>query len=126
MVDQPGPQDRSLMRCHTATLTRGKTAIDSLMDSVSGAYQVTTQASTYVVDLDRMVIRRTPRTHYEGGSLLRRDEELVMLVELLECSVGKRMELLLNLHVYGVPGTARFSTTVVAIDPIASPGRPLE
>ena len=100
--------------------------MESLMDSVVGAYQVTTQSSTYVVDLDRMVIRRTPRTHHEGGSLLRRDEELVMLVELLECTVGKRMELLLNLHVYGVPGTMRFSATVVAIDPIASPGRPLE
>lgn len=100
--------------------------MESLMDSVVGAYQVITQASTYVVDLDRMVIRRTPRTHHDGGSLLRRDEELVMLVELLECTVGKRMELLLNLHVYGVPGTMRFSTRVVAIDPIASPGRPLE
>lgn len=96
------------------------------MDSVAAAYQVTPQASTYVVDLDRMVILRTPRTQHDGGSLLRRDEELVMLVELLECTVGKRMELLLNLHVYGVPGTARFSTRVVAIDPITAPGRPLE
>lgn len=40
-----------------------------------------------------------------------------MLVELLECTVGKRLKMLLNLHVYGVPGTVRFSTVVMSIEP---------
>lgn len=57
----------------------------TLMDSNSGAYLVTTDASTYLVDLDRRVIRRT-RTQNVDGWLLRRDDELVMFVELHECA----------------------------------------
>lgn len=96
------------------------------MDSTTGAYRVITRASTYVIDLDRRVIRRTPRTGDADGSLLRRDDELVMLIEIIECTVGRRLVMLLDLHVLGVPATARASTTVMSIERIASPGQPLE
>lgn len=96
--------------------------MESLMDSVNGAYRVTTAASSYVLDLDRMVIRRAPRTGDPGGSLLRRDEELITLLEVLECSVGRPMALMVDLHVVGVPYTARISTPVVSIERVHSPG----
>ena len=96
----------------------------SLMDSTTGAYLVVTRSSTYLVALDRRVIRRTPRTGDPEGSLLRRDEELVTLIELRECTVGRQLEMLLDLHVHGVPGTFRRSTTVQSIEAVASPGRP--
>ena len=98
--------------------------MESLMDCTDGAYLVTTAASTYLIDLDRKVIRRAPRTQDAEGSLLRRDEELVTLLELRECTVGKRMELILDLHVHGVPCTWRQSTVVQKIEPAPSPGRP--
>jgi len=41
----------------------------TLMDSTSGAYLVDTEASTYLVDLDRWVIKRTPRTQNVDRSL---------------------------------------------------------
>ena len=96
--------------------------MDSLMDTTSGAYRIVTRASTYLIDLDRAVLRREPRTGHPEGSLLRRDDELVTLLEILECTVGRPMGLLIDLHVRGVPFTVRFSTPVVAIDPVPSPG----
>ncbi|GAB3141746.1 hypothetical protein GCM10027057_25810 [Marisediminicola antarctica] len=57
--------------------------------------------------------------------MLRRDDELVMLVELHERTIGLRWEMLLDLRVHGVPVTIRRSTIVLSIEPVASPGRPL-
>lgn len=96
--------------------------MESLMDSTTGAYRVTTSASTYLIDLDRMVIRRSPRTENPDGSLLRRDEELITLLRLAECTVGRQMLLYIDLHVLGVPYTARGSTPVVSITRVPSPG----
>ena len=92
------------------------------MDSASGRYEVTTKSSCYVVDLDREVIMRRPRMGNPEGSLLRRDEELVTLLRVLDCTVGRRMILLIDLHVAGVPFTTRASTEVLAIEQIPSPG----
>lgn len=94
----------------------------SLMDAASGAYRITTQSSMYEIDLDRMVLRRIPRTSDLDGSLLRRDEELVMLLGINDCTVGRRMSLRINLNVLGVEFTTRNSTVVVSIEPIHSPG----
>jgi len=47
--------------------------MESLMDVGSAAYRVTTLSSTYEIDLDRMVLRRVPRTGNPDGSLLRRE-----------------------------------------------------
>lgn len=92
------------------------------MDSVGGRYEVTTASSSYVIDLDRQVIRRLPRTGNPEGSLLRRDDELVTLLQIVECSIGRRMILLIDLHVAGVPFTTRVSTEVVTIEVVSSPG----
>lgn len=97
--------------------------MESLMDSTTGTYRVATVASTYVVDLDREVVRREPRDDRSGGLLLGRDE-LLILLRILECTVGRPMILLLDLHLFGVPFTARLSTQVVlSIDPEPTPAR---
>lgn len=92
------------------------------MDSATGAYRVTTRSSTYEIDLDRMVLRRFPRTGSCDGLLLRRDAELVMLIAIDDCTVGRRMSLRLDLNVLGVPFTARYATEVISIERISSPG----
>jgi len=92
------------------------------MDSTTGAYRVTTVASTFVIDLDRRVVRRAPRTEDDEGFLLRRDDELITLHEIVELTVGKPMLLLLDLHVVGIAFTSRMSTPVVSIERVASPG----
>ena len=96
--------------------------MQTLMDSTEGAYRVVTTDSSYLVDLDRMVIRRVPRTEDVDGSLLRRDDELVTLLQTVECSVGAPMLLLVDLHVLGVPFTTRTTTPVTSIDRVPSPG----
>lgn len=91
------------------------------MDTVSGAYRVVTLASTYVIDLDLEVIRREPRPDHSDSTLLPRDEGIPLL-EVIDCCVGRRMILLLELHLCGIPITARFTTqVVVTIDPEPSP-----
>ena len=92
------------------------------MDSATGAYRVTTLSSTYEIDLDRMVFRRIPRTGGPDGALLRRDEELVMLLAIDDCTVGRRMSLRIDLNVLGVPFTTRNATEVMSIEQISSPG----
>lgn len=87
----------------------------SLMDCVYGIYAVTTQTAVYELDLDRCTIHRRPRMGQDGGAQLRRDAERIDLVELLECTVGMRMYLLIDLHVPGVDVTARISTRVASI-----------
>lgn len=96
--------------------------MDTLMDSTSGAYRVVTEASTYLIDLDRGVLRRLPRTGNEQGSLLRRGDELITILNVIECTVGRAMKLMIDLHVVGVPFTMRMSTPVVSIERTASPG----
>lgn len=96
--------------------------VNSLMDAATGTYRVTTVSSTYEVDLDRMVFKRFPRTGRPEGALLRRDDELVMLIAIDDCTVGRRMSLLIDLNVLGVPFTARHATEVLSIEQISSPG----
>lgn len=92
------------------------------MDTASGVYRVVTLASTYVIDLDRQVLRRLLRAGHPDSTLLPRDE-LITLREVIECSVGRRMILRIDLHLLGVPLTAPYSAQVVlSIDPIPSPG----
>jgi hypothetical protein len=92
----------------------------TLMDTASGAYRVLTQSAEYLIDLDRKVLRRIPG---DGGgefevALLRRDIELITLLQVVECTVGRPMSLLIDLHVLGVPYTARNTTPVVSIKPV--------
>ena len=100
--------------------------METLMDSTDGRYRVTTADSSYLIDLDRMVIRRAPRSEDVDGALLRRDDELVTLLHIFQCSVGQSMQLLVDLHVLGIPYTARTTTPVKTIDRIPSPGEQAE
>lgn len=81
-----------------STTRRGGSRLRSLTDSTTGAHRVATAASTYWVDLDRMVLHREHRTEDANGALH------------------------IGLHVVGVASTARWSTPVVSIERIASPG----
>ena len=96
--------------------------METLMDCTEGAYRVTTTSSTHIIDLDRYVIRREPRTVDPGAELLRRDDELVDLLAVEECTVGRPMILHLDLHVVGVSYTTRSTTPVVSIERVPSPG----
>lgn len=124
------PDDRMSVAVITITMPPFPAAVrmivKSLMDAVEGAYRVRTAASTYIIDLDRNVIRRAPRTGDDEGALLRRDDELITLLEVKECTVGRPLELLVDLHVAGVAFTVRRSTPVVSIERVASPGLEVE
>lgn len=94
------------------------------MDSVGGRYVVTTAVSSYLIDLDRQLLKSLSGTGDSEGSLLRRDE-VVTLLDVIECSVGRRMILRIDLHALRLPLTARFTTQVVfSIDLVPSPARP--
>lgn len=96
--------------------------METLLSSIDGAYRVTTTASTHLIDLDRMVIRRQPRTVDPQAELLRRDDELIELLAVGECTVGKPMVLHVDLHIVGVSYTTRTSAPVVSIERVPSPG----
>jgi aminoglycoside phosphotransferase (APT) family kinase protein len=70
---------------------KGEPVLMTLMGSAQGAYRITTTAPTYLIDLDRMVLRRSPRTEDSDGSLLRRDHELITLLAITECTVRTSM-----------------------------------
>ncbi|WP_146184908.1 hypothetical protein [Agromyces badenianii] len=82
----------------------------------AGVYIVTTETgSEYTVDLDQMVVtrhREEPDVYHE----LRRDEQSVTLLKLIDCRLGYDMRLLIDLKVEGVLHTTRATTPVVMID----------
>jgi hypothetical protein len=95
-------------------------SMETLMDSVSGRYSVQTfSGSTYVVDLDEMWLlrRRGSGLVDVDVSALRRDDEQIRLVEIVECTVLRRPTFILDI----VPGllTIRRPTIVLSIEPIA-------
>jgi len=96
--------------------------MDTLLDSAHGEYEVTTTASTYQIDLDQMVFRRIPRATDPDSAELRRDHETVNLISVVDCTVGRSMALIIDLHVPGVAFTSRVTTPVIAIELMASPG----
>ncbi len=84
----------------------------------TGTYKIETiSGSVYHLDLDRRVFTRNPLDDPE--LILRRDHEEVRLLELLECTVGRRMLLIIDLRVENVLYTTRDTTPVVAIHKIA-------
>jgi hypothetical protein len=93
--------------------------MDTLMDSVSGCYLVQTfSGSTYVVDLDRMTLLRRRASGVVGVEIseLRRDDEPIRLIQIVECTVLRQPIFLLDL----VPGlvTVRQPTMVLSIEPV--------
>jgi len=98
----------------------GTVELTTLMDLIAGVYLVTTQTAVYEISLDWASIRRRPRSGESGAAELRRDFQPIDLVEILECTVGRRMQLLIDLRVAGVGVTARLSTRVASIVPMSN------
>jgi hypothetical protein len=91
----------------------------TLMDTVSGTFAVTTQGSVYLIDLDlRAVVRLRGNDPVTSATVMRRDRELVDLLEIEECTVGRSMVLLVDLHIPGVAATRRVTSTVARINVI--------
>jgi hypothetical protein len=89
----------------------------TLMDQAHGAYLVRTTASRYLISLDLHIVRRHP----DAGppievAALRRDHEQLDLLSVYECTVGKSMELIVDLHLPNVPFTVRRSMPVLSIE----------
>ncbi|MDY7528151.1 MULTISPECIES: hypothetical protein [unclassified Cryobacterium] len=95
--------------------------LTSLSDGSTGRYLVATASgSLYRLDLDRRVMSRVPEFGVESRlHRLRRDGEDVDLLELVQCEVGKRMILRINLAAPGVWMTTRASTEVKRIENLA-------
>lgn len=85
----------------------------------TGQWQVTTETSLYLIDLDAKVVTRVPDAgagRLPGASpvaisSLRRDHEAVCLVELMDCELDRPLRMLLDMRGDGVP-TLRVSTHV--------------
>ena len=90
----------------------------TLMDSITGTYRVATLSSVYIIDLGAEVVSRAPNIDGVVTARLRQDESWTKLVRIVDCTVGARMELFIDLGVAGVTFTSRRSTTVVEIAPI--------
>ena len=98
----------------------------------TGQWQVTTETSLYLVDLDAQSVTRVPDagagTPPELSPVaiasLRRDHEPVTLIELMECQLDRPLRMLLDLRRDGVP-TLRVSTHVRELrelNPACGPG----
>ena len=98
----------------------------------TGQWQVTTETSLYLVDLDAWLVTRVPDAG--AGTLpglspvavasLRRDHEPVTLIELIECQLDRPLRMLLDIRRDGVP-TLRVSTHVrelCELHPLSDPG----
>jgi len=87
------------------------------MDEARGAYLVRTTASRYIISLDLNVVSRFPETGPPTEvAALRRDHDQIDLLAVYECTVGKSMELIVDLHLPFVPFTLRRSMPVVSIE----------
>ena len=86
---------------------------------MSGKWQITTETSVYVLDLDDQLATRVPDAGAGATpglpgvpiSSLRRDHEPIRLVELVQCRVGVPLRLLLDVRRDGIY-TERTSTVV--------------
>lgn len=85
----------------------------------TGKWQVTTETSLYLVDLDAHLVTRVPDAGAGTSpglspvaiASLRRDHEPVTLIELIECQLHRPLRMLLDVRRDGVP-TLRVSTHV--------------
>lgn len=108
MTDNPHPNDPT-------------DQLSELVDTDHGQYNVTTEMSTYAIDMDARTLLRLPDT--DDASDLRRDGHLVELLAVDFCAVGEPALWTINLDVPGVPYTTRLSTPVVSIRRLTANGR---
>jgi len=88
----------------------------TLMDTATGSFAVTTESSTYVIDLDAMTVSRSPGSGPSEVATMRRDGETLTLLVLAECTVGRALAIFVDLGIDGVPWTFRASTDVRSIE----------
>lgn len=90
-------------------------SLQTLMDSAAGAYEViTSSGAIYVIDLDRSrITRRNPPSQPKAH--MRKDGESVALVAVIDCTVGRELNLTIDLGIPGVAYTSRVSTPVHTI-----------
>ena len=85
----------------------------------TGRWRVVTQTASYDIDVDNELVRRNPRDDPNPEwpqALMRKDGDVVPLIEVLQCEVGQPMHLLIM--VSDDPkciGTLRMTTPVVEI-----------
>ena len=96
-----------------------RSEMHGLTGVTAGRFAVTTNASEYLIDLDRRVVRRLPVG--SDAADLRRDAEEVMLLAVARCEVGRPMTLVIDLNAPGVLATTRSTTFVTAIEKILNP-----
>jgi hypothetical protein len=89
--------------------------VQTLMDTATGSYVVTTQSSTYVVDLDAMVVSRSPGQHTWVVTTMRKDGAELPLLFLDDCTVGRPLTMIVDLEIPGCPWTLRAATAVQSI-----------
>ena len=95
----------------------GGTHMETLMDVSTGRYLVTTiSGSRYLIDMDKSTLRRLPALDLTLDRSLRHDGQDIYVVALKECTVGRAMELIIDLCVPGVFLTKRRSTEVQSIE----------
>lgn len=99
----------------------------------TGRWQVTTETSVYLVDLDAELVTRVPDAGAGTSpglvpaaiASLRRDYEPVVLLELINCELDGPLRMLLDIRRDGVP-TLRVSTHVrelLELDPSSELGK---
>lgn len=111
-----------------------KDSVATLFTHDKGRWEVTTESSRYIIDLDAQTLMRVPgsnpehhrpdrypsRAHARGAdrhpsrSRLRKDEEILPLLEMSPVIVGYPLRVLIDILGNGVV-TARRSTPVVSI-----------
>jgi hypothetical protein len=89
--------------------------METLMDTPSGSYVVTTESATYLVDLDEMLILRFPDAHDHEVADLRFDKQALVLLGIHDCTVGREFSMFVDLGIPKVPWTLRRSTPVRSI-----------
>jgi hypothetical protein len=89
--------------------------MDTLMDTPFGRFLVTTQSTTYLVDLDEMLVSRFPGAHELEVADLRFDNQALVLLGIHDCTVGREFTMFVDLGIPRVPWTLRRSTLVRSI-----------
>lgn len=91
--------------------------MEALSSYSVGVWSVqTVTGTTYLLDLNNMLVVRQSDLTAGDDSILRRDGDPMSLVRLHHCEVGDSMVLLLDLRVAEVDFTARISSTVLRIE----------
>jgi len=91
--------------------------MEALSSYSVGVWSVqTVTGTTYLLDLDNMLVVHPSDLSADNDNILRRDGDPISLVRLHHCEVGDPMVLSLDLHFTEVDFTAQISSTVLRIE----------